>query len=148
MGPAQQQQVESAAIEIESYLETELAGRDHEWFALDPQYYLKTIIVTILNAFPSSLSWILEHVEEVPAQDLLFGIRPVLIAMLRRDVMLKREVRLCIRQGCGRYFMVTRSDQGCCSRKCREMVNNRLQYQRHTKLRRQREAKRKRRRKD
>jgi hypothetical protein len=43
--------------------------------------------------------------------------------------------------------VATRRDQDCCKRKCRDMVNNKLQYERHTKPERQRQAKKVRRKK-
>jgi len=134
-----QMRLEAAFVALQGLQPHLLTETKVEWLEL-ATYELKNIIVTILDSFPSQIRWDLQHTEEVPAQDLLFGIRPVLMAMLRRDVMFKREVRICIREGCGRYFVATRIDKRCCSAKCTEMLNNRRQYLRLTKPRRQSEA--------
>jgi hypothetical protein len=137
---ALQEQIDAAVHSIRGYLDREMKGGKSIWLSLPPDWEVKRVVCTILDAFPTRLSWVGEEMQEAPNDDLLFGIRPTLMAMLKRDLMLKRSLRMCIRQGCGRYFLASRRDKLCCDRKCTELHNNRLQYLRYTKPRRQKQA--------
>jgi hypothetical protein len=135
----QQQFVEQQASTIQSSAKAKRKGRDLVWAFNAPEFCAKSMVCTILDAFPTRLRWTGNQVEDACDPHLLFGIRPALMAMLRRDVMLKRDVRLCIRPSCGKYFTASRLNRMCCSRDCTVKLNNARQYPK-TKMRRQRAA--------
>jgi hypothetical protein len=92
----------------------------------DPLSLSRNALVLLLNAFPLSLRWYGDAPIEVPSYEMLHGIRPLLFAMLRRDLIRKRQVRMCNHAGCGNYFVASRIDRGCCTPKCSiAIVSNR-----------------------
>jgi hypothetical protein len=96
---------------------TEMDGTE-DIFKPDAFQYAKWILTVLLNAFPTSLTWHGKFFRDSPPDDLLLGIRPVLFAMLRRDLRLGRAIRMCDRQGCGNLYIPNRSDKLCCSLPC------------------------------
>ena len=121
------------------------AGNDSAWYSLGghPYALAKDAIAVLLNAFPLSLSWHGDAPIETPPYHLLHGIRPLLFALLRRDLMLARQVRMCSRSGCGNYFLVSRTDKACCSLVCSAKVAAQKRYHEKVKPARQEAAKQK-----
>jgi hypothetical protein len=108
----------------------------------DPIQLGKEVITILLNAFPPSLSWFGDQIIEATPDDLLFGVRPVLFAMLRRDILHKREIRICARSGCGKYFTATRLDRRFCDIVCSKKHASAEHYKNIVKPSRRREAER------
>jgi hypothetical protein len=93
----------------------------------DPHTLSRNALVLLLNAFPLSLQWHGDASIEVPPYHLFHGIRPLLFAMLRMDLLQKRHIRMCIREGCPNYF-VGRIDKDCCSKECSVKVASKKRY--------------------
>lgn len=104
----------------------------------------KKVVSLLLNAFPLTLSWESVGVIETPPYDLLHGIRPLLYALLRRDVSLERQIRMCTRSGCGKYFLASRIDKACCDSVCSAKVAAMKRYRETVKPARQAGARQKR----
>jgi hypothetical protein len=94
----------------------------------DPHTLSRSALILLLNAFPFSLQWHGNAPIEVPPDQLLHGIRPLLFAMLRWDLLHERQIRMCIREGCSDYFVASRSDKDCCSTRCSVVAASKKRY--------------------
>lgn len=72
------------------------------------------VLSELVNAYPVKLSLWGSVVAELPASDMLFGVRPALYAMLRREFISDTGVRFCKDETCGRLFTVTHGRQQYC----------------------------------
>ena len=107
---------------------------------LPPKASGQAAMCTLLNAFPLKLTWYGQFLMEAPPFDLLRGIRPILFAMLRRDVQTKRGVKRCAREGCPNFFVVSRIDKKCCSIDCSKRDATKRHYLGKRKVARQKVA--------
>jgi len=72
------------------------------------------VLCELVNAFPTELRMWGDKVTDLPAADMLFGVRPALYAMLRREFMGDCGVRFCKDETCARLFAVTHGRQEYC----------------------------------
>lgn len=107
----------------------------------DPYWRAKDSIALLLNAFAPQLDWHGDAPMESPSSTLAHGIRPLLYALLRRDLLNKREFRRCLQPGCGKYFLAYRPDKNCCSPECSAKVSQKRHYHLKRKPARQRTSK-------
>jgi hypothetical protein len=121
-------------------LEEQMAGRNEHLFLPDPFEEAKGVIAILLNAFPPTLTWVGDHLRDSPSSSLHFGIRPLLYAMLRRDVSRGREIRTCARPGCGQLFVATRQDKHCHSTECSKKMASNKHYETKVRPARQKKA--------
>ena len=82
----------------------------------------------LLNAFPLSLQWHGDASIEVPPHQLSHGIRPLLFAMLRMDLLQKRHIRMCIREELPELFRGENRTKDCCSTECSVKVASKKRY--------------------
>lgn len=109
--------INSFADKLADSVENEL-DPEGDIFRINPFAYAKYILLVLVNAFPTPSTWYGRFMQERPPDDLLFGIRPVLFAMLHRDAQQNRPIRMCDRLGCGNLYIAKRSDKLCCSLPC------------------------------
>jgi len=98
----------------------------------DPLNLSKNALVLLLNAFPLSLNWYGPAPTEAPPSELLHGIRPLLFAMLRRDLLRERQIRKCKWEKCPNYFVATRPDRFCCTNKCSGKIVSKRAYEKNS----------------
>jgi hypothetical protein len=135
-----QELVDGYAASIRASADSKRMSEGFTWILNAPELCAKSIICAIIDAFTTRTRWISNQVEDACDSALLFGIRAALMAMLKRDVLQKRDIRLCIRPGCGRYFTASGPNKMCCSPECTTKRNNKIQYEKNTKPRRRKEA--------
>ena len=105
---------------------------EEDWELVDaliphPSLTLRTVVATVLNAFPPLLEWNLSGMGQRPGSDLMFGVRPLIYHMIREDLLGENEIRLCRNKSCGNFFRADRRDQKCCSDEC----SGRVRYQKY-----------------
>jgi hypothetical protein len=97
-------------------------------FQHDPWRSARNAVTLVLCGFPLEPLWTREGLIEVPPYHMLHGIRPLLFAMLRRDIVRQRGIRVCNRPGCGNFFVVARPDKYSCSNECSAKVAANKRY--------------------
>lgn len=100
-----------------------------EIFMTSPQSELRSVVSTILNAFPPLLEWNDSELYQHPGADLIFGIRPLIYHMIREDLLAGNEIRICRYKSCGKSFRADRRDQTCCTDLCSERVRSQKYYE-------------------
>src|SRR5438552_17526492 len=83
-------------------------------------------VCELLNSFPTNLvMWGTSAIDQ-PVSDLLFGVRPVLHAILRHEFLGVHGIRICRDEQCGRMFQLTHgSQQYCPDRDCERQQRQR-----------------------
>jgi len=90
------------------------------------------VLCRLVNAYPTEVRMFGNTVAELPVSDLLFGVRPALYAILRRELIGDCGVRFCKDQTCGRLFAVTHGRQEYCpDRKCEQRHRQRKYWLLH-----------------
>lgn len=129
--PADQNYLETLAMSASDAAARRSPGYSSSFASVtgDPHTLSRSALISLLNAFPLSLQWHGNAPIEVPPNQLLHGIRPLLFAMLRWDLLHERQIRMCIREGCSDYFVAFRSDKDCCSVRCSVVAASKKRYE-------------------
>ena len=124
-----QKELERLADSVHAGIAAQSADRS-SWAAFqhDPWRSARNVVIAVLRGFPLEPVWTTKGLMEVPPYQVLHGIRPLLFAMLRRDIVGRRGIRVCNRAGCGKYFVIARPDKYSCSNDCSVKVAANKRY--------------------
>lgn len=119
-------QVEQAALrsklhEIENSIRQARARRIN--LAPSPFTRARQMISIVLSAFPDRFTLYEDRADYVPPSDLSFGIRPLLFAMMRRDLARGHHFRICAAENCEKVFAANRKDKRCHDLECSGKFN-------------------------
>ena len=144
-----QKQVTEIALGVQNWLrqwqrEKKVRGKDPLWkireesvqrikalaqsrrdVLLPPQVDARIAICEILNAFPS---FAFPNPLEMHSY-LLFGIRPLLYSVLRREFLQPREIDVCANSFCREFFEIERAGQRFCDEICSRQQRQREYWQ-------------------
>lgn len=99
--------------------------------ALEARSWGWYMVSGLLNAFPTVIQYSEGKIREVPAVDLLFGVRPALYGLLRLDVMDRGyRTETCGNQNCRKLFAVERLRQKFCCIECSRLQRGRDYWRR------------------
>jgi hypothetical protein len=108
--------LESQVREIETSIRHAVSGQF--FLSPGPFHAARKMIGIIVNAFPDRFTWYEDRAAYVAPTDFSFGIRPLLFAMMRRDLAAGRHFRVCAAKDCDTIFAANRKDKRCHSLEC------------------------------
>jgi len=98
--------------------------------------WAKSALCDLLNAFPPILSLSGGLPSETPPMPLLFGVRPALYFLLRRDYLAQGRIAICANARCGKAFATQRLGQRYCDLDCSQRQRARVYWGRSGKQKR------------
>jgi hypothetical protein len=120
--------INNVALRMNSNKHETTAKRDRA-LLISPFQAGQLVICELINAFPPIVQYFNEHpIESLPVGAAVFGVRPCLYLVLRREYLSGGATGMCRNDRCTSFYVIQRSGQAFCHEGCSQTYRQRAYW--------------------